>query len=381
MKEPLAINIVSFNIPYPPDFGGSIDVFYKIKALAEQGVRIHLHCFWYGNQQMDPELGKCCEKIFFYKRKKGPIYFFNKLPYIVATRNSRDLIRNLKNSTAPVFFEGLHSCYWLRHPDLSGRTKIVRMHNIEHHYYHELGKASLNPFRKLYFFTESLKLRNFEKILRYADLVASISPSDYHYLNSRYPKSVLVPAFHPFSRVTSQSGTGSFFLYHGNLSVEENQKAVYFLVEKVFKGLDTQLIVAGKNPSHRMKQLIEKQQNINIIINPTEIEMNTLIAGAQATVLPTFQSTGLKLKLIASLYTGRFCIVNSRMVSGTGLEPLCMIADSPEDFKNYIDKLRFRIFTEEEKEKREKILSEHYSNKSGVKELINCIELSSYEEV
>ena len=27
------INIVSFDIPYPPNYGGIIDVFYKIKAL------------------------------------------------------------------------------------------------------------------------------------------------------------------------------------------------------------------------------------------------------------------------------------------------------------------------------------------------------------
>ena len=27
------LNIVSFDVPYPPDYGGVIDVFYKIKEL------------------------------------------------------------------------------------------------------------------------------------------------------------------------------------------------------------------------------------------------------------------------------------------------------------------------------------------------------------
>ena len=32
-----AVNIVSFNIPYPPNYGGVIDVFFKIKALSKAG--------------------------------------------------------------------------------------------------------------------------------------------------------------------------------------------------------------------------------------------------------------------------------------------------------------------------------------------------------
>ncbi|MEI7802398.1 MAG: mannosyltransferase, partial [Bacteroidota bacterium] len=42
------LHIISFNVPYPPDYGGVIDVYYKIKALKEAGVKIHLHCYEYG---------------------------------------------------------------------------------------------------------------------------------------------------------------------------------------------------------------------------------------------------------------------------------------------------------------------------------------------
>ena len=38
------INIVSFNVPYPPNYGGIIDVYYKIKALREIGCEVVLHC-------------------------------------------------------------------------------------------------------------------------------------------------------------------------------------------------------------------------------------------------------------------------------------------------------------------------------------------------
>ena len=41
------LHIVSFDIPYPPNYGGVIDVYYKLKALHRKGVKIILHCFEY----------------------------------------------------------------------------------------------------------------------------------------------------------------------------------------------------------------------------------------------------------------------------------------------------------------------------------------------
>ena len=35
-------------MPYPPNYGGVIDVFYKIKSLHAIGIKIILHCFKYG---------------------------------------------------------------------------------------------------------------------------------------------------------------------------------------------------------------------------------------------------------------------------------------------------------------------------------------------
>ena len=42
------LHIVAFDIPQPANYGGVIDVFYKIKALTNLGVKVHLHCYEYG---------------------------------------------------------------------------------------------------------------------------------------------------------------------------------------------------------------------------------------------------------------------------------------------------------------------------------------------
>jgi hypothetical protein len=116
------INIISFNVPYPANYGGVIDVSYKIKALHESGYEIILHCFSYGRLPQ-PELEKYCTQVFYYKRGSGIKYLFSKLPYIVNTRGNKGLLEQLKSNNYPILFEGLHSCYYLDHPELKERKK------------------------------------------------------------------------------------------------------------------------------------------------------------------------------------------------------------------------------------------------------------------
>lgn len=84
------LNIISFDVPYPPNYGGVIDVYYKIKHLSNLGVEIHLHCFEYGRGQQKT-LEKHCKTITYYKRKKGAKFLLSTLPYIVKSRQNATL--------------------------------------------------------------------------------------------------------------------------------------------------------------------------------------------------------------------------------------------------------------------------------------------------
>ena len=66
--------------------------------------------------------------------------------------------------------------------------------------------------------------------------------------------------------------------------------------------------------------------------------MNNLIENAQIHILITFQATGLKLKLLNSLFAGRHTIINQLMVTGSGLQKICHIANTAEEIiRNQID--------------------------------------------
>ena len=97
MAEP-HLHIVSFDVPWPADYGGVIDVFYKVKALAEIGVRIHLHCFEYGRAEA-PELAEICESVHYYKRDTGKHQLLSSLPYVVHA-NARTRL-TVKSSPPP----------------------------------------------------------------------------------------------------------------------------------------------------------------------------------------------------------------------------------------------------------------------------------------
>ncbi len=340
------LDIISFNIPYPPNYGGVIDVYYKLLSLKNEGYEIILHTFKY-DREPSPALEEICKKVYYYKRKTGFFSFFHYLPYIVNSRRSSELLNNLNNEQGPILFEGLHSCYYLIHKSLRLRNKIVRTHNIEHKYYYHLYKAERNIYNKFFFLTEALKLKVYQKSLKKATSLATISKDDKDYFSSINKNSFLLHPFHSSSKLISQTGTGSYYLYHGNLEVPENRKAVWFLVANIFSKLNLKLVIAGKNPEASLKNYISGKSNIILTENPSEIEMQNLISDAQAIILYTLQSTGVKLKLLESLFKGRFCIVNDKIVKGTGLEELCIIANTPMEFISQIKKIEKQIFDDD----------------------------------
>ena len=369
------LHIISFNIPYPVDYGGVIDVYYKIKALSELGVKVHLHAYQYGREP-SKKLEEICYEVHYYKRKIYKDPYFSKLPYIIATRNSSDLLFNLIKDEYPILFEGMHCCYYLAHPALKDRYKIVRMHNIEHIYYKNLAKIEKNPFKKYFFAVEAERLKVFEKNLVSADAIAAISPDDAKVLSLKYDNVFYLPVFHANNKILPDTGIGKFALYHANLGVGENNEAALYLVNKVFDNIDYPLKIAGNNPSKELKKSTEGKANIELMSKVTTNDIDKLIHKAHLNILPTFQNTGMKLKLINVLFKGRHCIVNDKMIHNTGLESLCIRANTAEKMKQAVLKYKTIPFTEAETDQRGKILYSQFNNAVNAEILIEHLSIA-----
>ena len=368
------LHIVCLDVPYPVDYGGVFDLFHKIRALHEAGVRIHLHCFEYGRGRQ-PILNEYCEEVRYYCRHEGHKGFSHRLPYIVCSRSNGQLLERLLEDDYPILLEGIHCTYLLNDERFDGRKVVLRLHNVEYQYYRQLYLSEKSLLKKIYYLHESNLLRQYEQRIASKVRILAVSPKDREQYIQEFgaPDIDTIPVFLPFEQVLSKEGSGCFCLYHGNLSVAENEQVVSWLLKKVFTNAEMPFIISGKNPSAKLSRLIAQYPQACLIPNPSEEELQDLIAKAQVNILPSFNCTGIKLKLLNALFNGRHCIVNQDAVEGTGLQDTCHVASSAEDVRELLTELCARPFTQDEITTRKKVLEGLYDQKANLEKLMHAI--------
>lgn len=368
------LHIVSFDIPYPANYGGVIVIFNQIKALHSLGVKVILHCFQYGNRKPEAELEKYCEAVYYYPRSRSLWYQFSLLPFIMRSRQKGALLRRLRKDKYPILFEGMHTAAYVWHKRLRSRQKLVRMHNVEWQYYEGLSQLSGKVLEKIYYFVESLKLQRIEpRVVLHADEIITMSTNDQAYYREMKANTYLIPAFHPNTLVESLPGKGQYVLFHGKLSVPDNDKAARWLIEDVFSGIDIPLVIAGLEPSPELHDLVKRYEHVSLVENPDDAQMLNLIKNAHINLLVSFQSAGIKLKLLNALFRGRFCIVNDEMVSGMDLKSLCYVRNSPDAIRQTVEALINAPFEQNRIEERKTVLETQFSNLENARKLLSLI--------
>ena len=371
------LHIVCLDVPWPADYGGAIDMMNRIMMFKKLDVSIHLHYFSYNERGTPNELNQFCETINVYDRETGPKGFSFHTPYIISSRNNEHLVANLQKDDHPVLLEGIHCTGILPHIDTKKRKVVVRMHNDESIYYKELARSERGFLKKLYFYNESRLLKKYAHHLPDDCIYACVSEKDIRVLKNEHglSKVEFLPTFPAWQKVTGQEGVGNLCLYHGNLSVPENEEAALWLVCKVFTKVRVPFVIAGKKPSKRLQKVAHLCQHTCMVADPSESEMDDLIRKAHVNVLPCFNKdiTGIRLKLLHALYQGRHCVVNDPMVAGTGLEPACHIGTNANAFASIIAQLYHQPFSEEEIKLRKGLLCATYDNERNTRQLIQWL--------
>ena len=111
--------------------------------------------------------------------------------------------------------------------------------------------------------------------------------------------------------------------------------------------------------------------------HPSAERMDWLIREAHVHTLITFQDTGLKLKLLNSLFAGRHTLVNRMMLAGSGLDSLCHIADTPEELVRACNQLMKMPFDDTAIAQRRALLFPAYSNAHQAQKLWGLIQAQS----
>ena len=369
------LHIVSLDTPYPILHGGHFDLYYKLKALHELGVELILHCFTKNEPANIPELNMYCSEVHYYRRKTGHKGYSLKLPYIVASRINEALMQRLLQDNYPILLEGSHCSAPLLDGRLKGRKIVLRSINVEHTYYKQLAIHSRSLWKKLHYYLESKLLKKLETKLAPLVPILAISQKD----TDRYKKEMgatqcsLLPVFTPFEKVNSPEGIGYYCLYHGNLEVPENEKASVWLLEEVFNDLKIPFVIAGRNPSSMLEKKAHAQNQTCLVANPGWKEMQDMIAKAQLHLIPSFNETGIKLKLINTLFNGRHCITNEAAIAGSGVEACCHTGNNATAFKSLISQLYHQPFAEEEIRLRKQLLESQFNNRKNAEYLLTWL--------
>ncbi len=367
------MHIISLTVPYPVDYGGVYDLFYKLPALQALGVQINLHCFDYGRGRQQ-ELDKYCASVHYYQRNTGYKPLFNKIPYIAGSRKNEVLFTNLLQDDYPILMEGIHCTALFTDSRFNNRKKFVRLHNVEYEYYNSLFASDKNIFNKIYYLRESAMLKQFEALVaKNATSLFAVSPQDCDTYRSQLGAAHVeyLPLFLPDAWQTGgMPGMGTYCFYHGDLSVEMNERSAAWLLKKIFSSVNIPLVIAGKQPSAWLQKLSHKNSKTCVVANPNEETMQDMVAKAHINILPSFSNTGIKIKLLNALFNGRHCVVTRPTVDGSGLEELCHITDTVEGMKQRIEALYHQPFTEREMHDRRLVLSKIFCNQTNAERLV-----------
>ncbi len=346
------IHIICAGCPWPADNSIAIDTFYKIEALHQAGIKIHLHYFHDKTGCHPTELNKYCASVHSYQKGKSK----KRLPDNNCDRNN-EMAAIINNDNYPVLLEGLNSTGILHQIVRPDRKIIIRMHNDECRHYNHLEKISGSFFQKFKLKKYSQAIKKYEDALPRQCLYAFSNES--HVIKSKEDRGLInakyLPVFSPFKNVTGKTGVGNFCLYHGDLSDPCNEKAILWLLSKVFNDIQTPLVIAGKNPGRQISKMAEMYSHTCLIVNPSGSEIEDLISKAHINILPSFSYKKPELKLIHALLSGRHCIANEEAVVGTDYEAACHVGKTAGALKSIIVQLYNRPFEEEEIEFRKKI--------------------------
>ncbi len=344
------VHIICPGVPWPVSNSVIADTVQQLKALHDEGIKIHLHYFCSSPNCHPTELNKYCETIYPWLSAATP-----QADTCVA---SEEMISILSKDDHPVLFEGLHCNKLLEKLAGTQRRVAVRMYHDECRYHQQLASETGSFIKRMKWKHRSKTMKKLEDRLPANCLYlfsseenAAASQKDHQLPHIHY-----LPVFSPYHSVQGQPGMGNFCLYHGNLADPLNEKAAVWLLSSVFNDISTPLVIAGNHPGRTIKKLAAFYSHTCLITDPSVSEMEDLVSKAHIHVLPSFSYKKPEAKLVHAVLCGRHCITNDKGVAGTAFEEACHVAVNAAAFKSVILQLFHQPFEQEEIDLRKRIV-------------------------
>ncbi|HLV50396.1 MAG TPA: glycosyltransferase family 4 protein [Flavobacterium sp.] len=334
----MKILVVSGFIPYPPVFGGAIDVWERIKGLHALGYEIDLAVTDKVNpsqEQLD-EIKIYVRHFFFVRRENKVQQLFNKLPLQLLSRKGLSTI-DIHQTYDTLILESEFCWAITLNQSITYKNIVVRVHNIESHYFKALGKSSNSLREKIYYKMESNKIKNLsEMVFDKVDKLWFISKDDLLLVN-KPNKSVFMPFPINSEMVKPVPNSAKNVLYIGALFMQNNLYGLDWYIENVHSELlqikDYQFVIVGSTKDNR-QELNKKYGNLpNVRLFLDQPDITPFYQKAGLFINPMFHGSGVKVKSVNALVNGVPLVSTDIGAEGIGLtDEMFFRANNTEDF-------------------------------------------------
>jgi hypothetical protein len=341
-----SLHIICFDHPFPPQYGGVIDMYYLIEALSKAGVRLQLHVFGVSRKDDDDPIVSLSEQVFYYPLMSKAKAILTHLPFSMALRQHPKLLENLLLLKAPILFTHFKASALAFHPKLKNYSKFLRLQNIESAYYLGIASKESQWLKKQMYLRDAKRYEVVEERLEIFQRVFSLSHQETQCMQKRSGNACFVPVFHENQMVDLQGTRGQFALFHGDLQISDNLMAAKMLVER-FKSIDYPLVIASSHAAKKVNSWIGDAKNIRFELIKEEGVLERLLSEAHLNVLWSFQPTGTKLKLMNCLYKSRFCVVNPNLTDDPNILAYCTVVSTEQEIASAVAQLSEVTFNED----------------------------------
>lgn len=339
----MKILVVSGFFPYPPVFGGAIDVWERIKGLNALGCTVDLMVTDKLNpEQHQLELLKGYIRHFFFVRRKNHIsQMFGNLPLQLLSRKNLSEVE-VHQSYDLIILESEFCWPVILNKSITYKKVVVRVHNIESHYFKMLGKSSASLKEKIYYKIEAAKIRKLSSIVfSKADRLWFISKDDLKSVNLPH-KSIFMPFPINEEFVEPDIKAGNNVVFMGSLFMQNNLFGLDWYLKNVHPKLietiaDYHFYIIGslKEKDDAILTKYGKLPHVSLVINTPCLK--TFYHRAQVFINPMLHGSGVKVKSVNALVNGVPLVSTGIGVEGIGLtDEMYFHAENVQTFKEQI---------------------------------------------
>lgn len=341
----MRITLVANEFPFPPSHGGRVDVWRRLCAMREAGIRTQLVCWSNEASGATPaasamaRVTRVVDAVHLYSFRRGPasrlmhLGRLARLPWSVAGRDisARQWRRLLAAQRAfgaqAVWLDALYGGEVARR--LAHELNVplfYRSHNVEHLYIQRQLKLAQSWPDRVRWMLRGAHLERYERgILEEAAAFFDISVDDLSFWRSQgfrhgHWLPPLIDSALARSLDAPAEKTPQFDIaYLGNLFMPNNVDGVVWFLREVMpvvlsRAPEVKLCVAGSRAVARVREAVAACPAATFIDNPPDA--GEVLRSARVLVNPVFAGSGVNIKAVEMLFAPAMLVSTSQGVSG-----------------------------------------------------------------